>query len=55
MAVRSFSKVPGTQLRVMAAAMQAANSIANSAANSAAARRRACATSAHHPEMPETL
>ncbi|MDO9318083.1 MAG: hypothetical protein Q7V56_07775 [Gammaproteobacteria bacterium] len=59
MSVRSFSKVPGTQLRPMAAAMQAAwaaaNSAANSTANAAAARRRARATSAYHPEMPETL
>ncbi|MES3008339.1 MAG: hypothetical protein V4751_11275 [Pseudomonadota bacterium] len=37
-----------TQRFAMAIAMQAAR-------NAAAARRRARATSAHHPEMPETL
>jgi hypothetical protein len=59
MSVRSFSKVSGTQLRPMAAAMlaawAAANSAANSTVNAAAARRRARATSAHFSEKPETL
>lgn len=63
MSVRSFSKVPTeAQLPAVVVAMQAgraaansmANAVAKAVANSAAARR-ARATSAFCPEMPETL
>ncbi len=63
MSVRSFSKVPSqAQLPAVAVAMQAACAAANSIANAvayavakSAAARRARATSALCPEMPETL
>ncbi len=63
MSVRSFSKVPTeAQLPAVALAMQAVRAAANSIANAvayavakSAAARRARATSALCPEMPETL
>ncbi len=62
MSVRSFSTVPSqrvsslAQLPAVAVAMQAAFAAANSVATAMnAAARRARATSAFYPEMPETL